>query len=254
MGVGFGWSLYAGLSSPASAGFGSALSQASVASSAGDAALAGSGTDAALADTLGAASSAGVGVGLVLNLANLSGLHAPSTAGRTLGSAGRATNMSGQGSPSVGRVETSVGTSPVTERAPLTFQGSGNPFRNPNRLAELGPVEVEEEEEEFLDEAAPEVLREVPALQLAMPELSPALRNIDLSEPGESFDSADPGIGCSEPGLRQGIGFGSYRAFTRRVGPAGPDQEWHHIVEQTPGNRARFGSTMINNTGKPPEN
>jgi hypothetical protein len=33
------------------------------------------------------------------------------------------------------------------------------------------------------------------------------------------------------------------------MGPAGPGQAWHHIVEQTPGNIARFGAEAVHNTG-----
>lgn len=32
------------------------------------------------------------------------------------------------------------------------------------------------------------------------------------------------------------------------MGPAGPGQAWHHIVEQTPGNIARFGPHAVHNT------
>lgn len=44
-------------------------------------------------------------------------------------------------------------------------------------------------------------------------------------------------------------GFRSFSAFRRAMGPAGPGQAWHHIVEQTPGNLARFGPEAIHNTG-----
>lgn len=37
-------------------------------------------------------------------------------------------------------------------------------------------------------------------------------------------------------------------ALTRALGPAGPGQHWHHIVEQTPGNIARFGPQAVHNT------
>lgn len=44
-------------------------------------------------------------------------------------------------------------------------------------------------------------------------------------------------------------GFRSFSAFKRAMGPAGPGQAWHHIVEQTPGNLARFGNETIHTTG-----
>jgi hypothetical protein len=44
-------------------------------------------------------------------------------------------------------------------------------------------------------------------------------------------------------------GFRSFSAFKRTMGPAGPGQAWHHIVEQTSGNLAKFGNQTIHNTG-----
>ena len=44
-------------------------------------------------------------------------------------------------------------------------------------------------------------------------------------------------------------GFNSFSAFKRAMGPAGPGKAWHHIVEQTPGNIAKFGPEAIHNTG-----
>ncbi|MGO9836897.1 MAG: RHS repeat-associated core domain-containing protein [Polyangiaceae bacterium] len=50
-------------------------------------------------------------------------------------------------------------------------------------------------------------------------------------------------------GAAQGASFTSFGAFKSAVGAAGEDVQWHHIVEQTPGNLARFGSGPIQNTG-----
>jgi len=33
----------------------------------------------------------------------------------------------------------------------------------------------------------------------------------------------------------------SFSAFKRAMGPANPDKNWHHVVEQTKGNVAKFG-------------
>ena len=44
-------------------------------------------------------------------------------------------------------------------------------------------------------------------------------------------------------------GFRSFGAFKRAMGPAGEGVQWHHIVEQTPGNVARFGPEALHNTG-----
>ena len=42
--------------------------------------------------------------------------------------------------------------------------------------------------------------------------------------------------------------WGSYSGFKRAQGSAGPGREWHHIVEQTPGNVKRFGGEALHNT------
>ena len=42
-------------------------------------------------------------------------------------------------------------------------------------------------------------------------------------------------------------GFDSFSQFKRVVGPAGKGQAWHHIVEQTPSNIAKFGANKIHN-------
>jgi len=41
--------------------------------------------------------------------------------------------------------------------------------------------------------------------------------------------------------------FSSFSSFKRVMGPAGPGQAWHHIVEQTPANIAKFGAEAIHN-------
>lgn len=38
------------------------------------------------------------------------------------------------------------------------------------------------------------------------------------------------------------------KSFKRAMGSAGPGKEWHHIVEQTPGNVKRFGAQAVQNT------
>ncbi|WP_371746077.1 hypothetical protein [Myxococcus sp. CA040A] len=45
-----------------------------------------------------------------------------------------------------------------------------------------------------------------------------------------------------------GKAYSSFKSFKRAMGPAGPGKEWHHIVEQTDGNVARFGPKSIHNT------
>ncbi|QRO00743.1 hypothetical protein JRI60_17780 [Archangium violaceum] len=42
--------------------------------------------------------------------------------------------------------------------------------------------------------------------------------------------------------------WGSFGGFKSAMGSAGPGNEWHHIVEQTPGNVKRFGGEALQNT------
>ncbi|MFP2898447.1 hypothetical protein [Corallococcus sp. 4LFB] len=42
--------------------------------------------------------------------------------------------------------------------------------------------------------------------------------------------------------------WGSFSGFKRALGPAEDGKQWHHIVEQTPGNVDRFGPEAIHNT------
>lgn len=50
------------------------------------------------------------------------------------------------------------------------------------------------------------------------------------------------------PASGGGRGFSSFDAFKRAMGPAGAGRNWHHIVEQTPGNVRRFGPQALHNT------
>ncbi|NVJ15705.1 hypothetical protein [Myxococcus sp. AM010] len=51
--------------------------------------------------------------------------------------------------------------------------------------------------------------------------------------------------GVSPAGFRS---WGSFSGLKRALGAAGPGKQWHHIVEQTPGNVERFGSRALHNT------
>ncbi|WP_147446980.1 hypothetical protein [Corallococcus sp. CA054B] len=44
-------------------------------------------------------------------------------------------------------------------------------------------------------------------------------------------------------------GYSSFKSFKRAMGPAGEGKEWHHIVEQTERNAARFGPQALHNSG-----
>lgn len=55
------------------------------------------------------------------------------------------------------------------------------------------------------------------------------------------FRAASSGFGS----FLQWRGFPTFRAFKNFYGPAGQGRAWHHIVEQTPGNVARFGAQRL---------
>jgi hypothetical protein len=50
------------------------------------------------------------------------------------------------------------------------------------------------------------------------------------------------------PLVPRGTGFRSFPSFKRAEGAAGEGLQWHHIVEQTPGNVSRFGPEAVHNT------
>jgi hypothetical protein len=63
------------------------------------------------------------------------------------------------------------------------------------------------------------------------------------------------GVGVGSPAPSRGKllpnghrAWGSYSGFKSAMGPAGKGKEWHHIVEQTPGNAKRFGGEALHNT------
>ncbi len=56
-----------------------------------------------------------------------------------------------------------------------------------------------------------------------------------------AIDLTDPMPGGSAPS----VGFRSFSAFKRAFGPAGDSLNWHHIVEQTSANVARFGAEAL---------
>ncbi|MHA7633925.1 hypothetical protein [Corallococcus sp. M7] len=60
----------------------------------------------------------------------------------------------------------------------------------------------------------------------------------------QRVDDSDAG-GSSPSGPR---GYSSFKSFKRAMGPAGNGKEWHHVVEQTDGNVARFGPQALHNT------
>lgn len=59
------------------------------------------------------------------------------------------------------------------------------------------------------------------------------------------FVATNTALQFADDGAR---GFGSMSSFRRAYGSAGPNAQWHHVVEQTPGNVTQFGATSIHNT------
>jgi hypothetical protein len=58
--------------------------------------------------------------------------------------------------------------------------------------------------------------------------------------------SRGPGVAsAAPPGFRAWI---SPSGLRKALGPAGPGRQWHHIVEQTPGNARQFGPYALHNT------
>ncbi len=66
---------------------------------------------------------------------------------------------------------------------------------------------------------------------------------VAMAAPGTS------GVGTSGAALKPGVrAWKTHSGFRKAMGKAGPGKEWHHIVEQTPGNVQRFGPESIHNT------
>lgn len=59
-------------------------------------------------------------------------------------------------------------------------------------------------------------------------------------------ESPAPGRGRPLPGGHRA--WGSYSGFKSAMGAAGEGKQWHHLVEQTPGNVKRFGGEALHNT------
>jgi hypothetical protein len=65
---------------------------------------------------------------------------------------------------------------------------------------------------------------------------------------GSSGPSAAAPVAAGGAKATAGQGYHSFSAFKRAMGPAGPGKNWHHIVEQTKGNVAKFGPETLHNT------
>jgi hypothetical protein len=66
--------------------------------------------------------------------------------------------------------------------------------------------------------------------------------------PAQVMTMAARGSSSSSNGGNTYRAWESHRGLTKALGSAGKGKQWHHIVEQTPGNIARFGPEAIHNT------
>ncbi|WP_375765223.1 hypothetical protein NR798_26260 [Archangium gephyra] len=69
---------------------------------------------------------------------------------------------------------------------------------------------------------------------------------VAMATRGVVVGSPSPGRGTLLPNGHRA--WGSSSGFKSAMGPAGKGKEWHHIVEQTPGNAERFGGEALHNT------
>ncbi|WP_233582697.1 hypothetical protein [Corallococcus sp. CA053C] len=81
------------------------------------------------------------------------------------------------------------------------------------------------------------------------------VESVALAADGFTFSLAPGAVAMSSRGgTATGAGPSSVRAwksfsgFKNAMGPAGSGKQWHHIVEQTPGNVQRFGPEALHNT------
>jgi hypothetical protein len=61
----------------------------------------------------------------------------------------------------------------------------------------------------------------------------------------QDMGGAGSAAGIPPAGFRS---WGSFNGLKNALGPAGEGKQWHHIVEQTPGNVERFGPHAVHNT------
>ncbi|RKI19103.1 hypothetical protein D7Y15_05640 [Corallococcus sp. AB030] len=80
------------------------------------------------------------------------------------------------------------------------------------------------------------------------------VETVAIAADGFTFGLAPGAVAMSARGTGSSTGasgvkaWKSFSGFKHAMGPAGPGMQWHHIVEQTPGNVKRFGPEPIHNT------
>lgn len=76
------------------------------------------------------------------------------------------------------------------------------------------------------------------SIVISLPATAPAMA-------AQSMGNGTPSIGGNPATFRS---WGSFSGLRNALGSAGAGKQWHHIVEQTPGNVARFGPHALHNT------
>ncbi|WP_404373393.1 hypothetical protein ACIHQR_19400 [Corallococcus coralloides] len=72
---------------------------------------------------------------------------------------------------------------------------------------------------------------------------------IALAPGAVAMSASGTGGGAAAKASRTGYrAWNSFSGFKKAMGPAGNNKEWHHVVEQTPGNVNRFGPQALHNT------
>lgn len=75
-------------------------------------------------------------------------------------------------------------------------------------------------------------------LIISLPSTAVAMTVQNMSAGGSTIDGARSGSRA----------WGSFSGLKRALGPAREGNQWHHVVEQTPGNVGRFGPEALHNT------
>jgi hypothetical protein len=86
--------------------------------------------------------------------------------------------------------------------------------------------------------AVEEIVVTTEGLRFVLPPGAVAMAAVEPGGPGFAAKAAPPDFKA----------FKSMRAFKKEMGTAGEGKNWHHIVEQTPGNVERFGPEALHNT------
>nr|WP_242592639.1 hypothetical protein [Corallococcus exiguus] len=77
------------------------------------------------------------------------------------------------------------------------------------------------------------------------------VETVAIAADGFTFGLSPGAVAMSTRGTGSSSGLKAWKSFSgfkKAMGPAGPGKQWHHIVEQTPGNAQRFGPEALHST------